>query len=185
MVRRGAAGLVALLFTLLLPRGVETAAPLRPTEYDVKAAFLFHFAKFVKWPDEEALGPTFVVAVLGDDPFGDVLDRTFTGKTVLNRTVEVRRLASVDPAAAIQILFVSSSEKPRLPQVLKNLEGASVLTVGEMDGFADRGGMIAFRMKEDSVHFDINLDRVERANLKMSSQLIRLALRVISGKDGV
>ena len=184
MVRQGVAGLLALLLGLLLPGVVETAVPVRPTDYDVKAAFLYNFAKFVKWPDEGALGPTFVVAVLGDDPFGDVLDRTFAGKTILNRTVEVQRISTLDPNAPTQILFVASSEKPRLPQVLKALEGTNVLTVGEMDGFADRGGMIAFRMKEDTVHFDINLERVERAGLKMSSQLIRLALRVISGKDG-
>jgi hypothetical protein len=174
--------LVALLATTPI-FALEPAEPLRPTEYQVKAAFLYNFAKFVKWPEGAALGATFVIAVVGDDPFGDVLDRTFAGKTILDRRVEVRRLGSLETPDRIQILFVSSSERARLPRLLKSLEGASVLTVGEMEGFTEQGGMIALRLGGDVVRFDVNLDQVERAHLKMSSQLIRLARRVIS-KDG-
>jgi hypothetical protein len=121
-----------------------------------------------------------VIGVLGQDPFGEVLDKTLSGKTILDKKVEVKRFETVGAASKAQILFVSSSEKSRLAEILKALEGASVLTVGEIDGFAERGGMIALKLRSDVVRFDINLDQVERARLKMSSQLIRLAKQVIS-----
>lgn len=156
----------------------------RPGEYEVKGAFLYNFAKFVKWPDETSLGPNFVIGVLGEDPFGPVLDKTFHGKTILDRAVEIRRLASPEAGRDAQIVFVSSSEKEHLAAILKALAGSPVLTVGEMDRFADRGGMIGFQLHEEAVRFNINLDEVERANLKMSSQLIRLAQRVIDTSGG-
>ncbi len=190
MVRFLGSGTLAILLLLGLARPVETrpvetAETPRASEYQVKAAFLYNFAKFVHWPDEHALGPAFIVGILGDDPFGGILESTFTGKTILERKVEVRRISALEAAGKVQILFIGSSERPRLPEILKALEGTSVLTVGEMDGFSDRGGMITFKLKNDLVRFDINLDQVERARLKMSSQLIRLALRVISKGDGV
>lgn len=174
----------AATFTCCAARGLESVEPPRPTEYQVKAAFLYNFAKFVKWPPQESLGATFVVAVLGADPFGEICDKTFAGKTLEDRTIEIRRLQAPDDASRVQVLFVGSSEKARLAQILKGLQGSSVLTVGEMEGFAERGGMIAFRVRDDVVRFDINLAQVERARLKMSSQIIRLAQRVISKGDG-
>jgi len=171
---------------LSLGEAASPAAPesARPGEYEVKAAFLYNFAKFVKWPEGNTLGPTFVVAVMGEDPFGDILDRTFAGKTIQGRKTEVRRIHTPTPPSDAQILFIGSSERPRLAQILKTLEGGSALTVADMDGFTERGGMIAFRLRSDVVNFDINLDQVERARLKMSSQLIRLARNVI-GKSGL
>ena len=174
----------ALLLLLALAGPVPARAAPRPSEHEVKAAFLYNFAKFVKWPDSDPRGATFVIAVLGEDPFGSVLDRTVAGKTVLGRNVQVKRLHNLDAGEPIHILFVSESETPRLSQVLKRLEGTSVLTVGEMESFAQRGGMIAFKVREDVVQFEINLDSVERARLKMSSQLIRLARQVIGDGKG-
>lgn len=170
--------------TCLAAAAVEPLEAPRPTEYEVKAAFLYNFAKFVKWPAEQALGPTFVVAVLGVDPFGEVLDKTFAGKTLAERKAEIRRIDSANAATDAQLLFVAASEKTRLAQILKALEGASVLTVSEMDGFSERGGMIGLKVQDDVVRFDVNLAQVERARLKMSSQIIRLAQRVISKADG-
>jgi hypothetical protein len=163
---------------------VESVEAPRPGEYEVKAAFLYNFAKFVKWPDEAATGATFVIGVLGDDPFGPALEKTLHGKTVLDKTVEVRRFASPEAARDARIVFVAASEKNRLKEILKTLAGSAVLTVGDMDGFADRGGMIAFQLRDEAVRFDINLEVVEHANLKMSSQLIRLAQRVIGANGG-
>ncbi len=171
--------MLVLLASLLRAAAPAAPEPPRPTEYEVKAAFLYNFAKFVKWPEDRSLGPTFVIAVLGDDPFGEVLDRTFAGKTIQGRKAEVRRIRP-GPPSDVQILFIGSSERPHLSQILKALEGGSALTVGEMEGFTERGGMIAFRLGSDVVNFDINLDQVERARLKMSSQLIRLARNVIA-----
>ncbi|HXB57064.1 MAG TPA: YfiR family protein [Vicinamibacteria bacterium] len=185
VVRLPGSGTLAVLLLLASAQAVDTREAPRASEYQVKAAFLYNFAKFVHWPDERTLGPAFTVAVLGEDPFGGILESTFAGKTILDRNVEVRRISAPEAAGKFQILFIGSSERPRLAEILKALEGTSVLTVGEMDGFSDRGGMITFKLKNDLVRFDINLDQVERAHLKMSSQLIRLALRVISKGDGV
>lgn len=176
--------MLAAALALVATNGVESVEAPRPGEYEVKAAFLYNFAKFVKWPDGASQGPTFVIGVLGEDPFGGVLDKTFHGKTILDKAVEVRRLASPEAAREAQIVFVSSSEKEHLAAILKTLSGATVLTVGEMDRFTDRGGMIAFQLRDEAVRFEINLDEVERANLKMSSQLIRLAQRVIDTNGG-
>jgi YfiR/HmsC-like len=175
---------LALVLSLLGAASLTAPAPPRPTEYEVKAAFLYNFAKFVKWPEGSSLGPTFVVAVIGEDPFGDVLDRTFAGKMIQGRRTEVRRINASTPPGDVQIVFIGSSERPHLAQILKTLEGGNTLTVADMEGFTERGGMIAFRLKSDVVNFDINLDQVERARLKMSSQLIRLARNVI-GKGGL
>ena len=180
VTRRFAAALVVSLLAGLGPAGGAE----RPKEHEVKAAFLYNFAKFVKWPADGGPGKTFVVAVLGEDPFGAVLDRTFAGKTLAERPVEVRRLAVADESADVQLLFVSASERARLPQVLKALEGRSVLTVGELDRFDEKGGMIAFRVRDDVVRFDVNLAELERARLKMSSQLLRLAQRVLAPEGG-
>jgi len=85
---------LALGLTLVLAGLLEPVEAPRPTEYEVKAAFLYNFAKFVKWPDERRLGATFVIAVLGEDPFGGVLDKMLALKTILDRKVEVRRIGT-------------------------------------------------------------------------------------------
>ena len=180
MVRSSRPNGLVLLLTLVLAGALERLEARTPSEYEVKAAFLYNFAKFVKWPEDGRLGATFVFGVLGEDPFGPVLDQTLAGKTVLGRKAEVRRIDTAEAASKVQILFVGSSERPHLAEILKALEGTSVLTVGEMDHFTDRGGMIAFKLRNELVRFEINLDQVQRARLKMSSQLLRLAERVIS-----
>jgi hypothetical protein len=177
-------GLSAVACALLAATAAFPVEAPRRGEYEVKAAFLYNFAKFVKWPDGTPTGPTFVIAVLGDDPFGAVLDRAFADKTILGKPVELRRVASPEAAREAQMVFVASSEEPRLAKVLAALGGSTALTVGETDGFADRGGMIAFQLRGDVVRFDINLDQVEREHLRMSSQLIRLAQRLIGRPGG-
>ena len=153
------------------------AGPPETLEYQVKAAFLYNFAKFVEWP-LPALGPPgspIVVAVLGKDPFGSQLEQTFGNKTVQGRTIVVRRGEKLDDVKGCHILFVSSSEKRHLQQIFEALKKSSVLTVGEVDHFAELGGMINFVLENDKVHFEINVGSAERSGLKISSQLLRLA----------
>ena len=161
----------------------DPQAAARPSEYEVKAAFLYNFAKFVEWPSGRA-GDPFVVVVLGDDPFGAVLERTLVGKAVMDRRLVVRRVQVLEEVSGADILFVCSSEAGRLPEVLQHVEGSPTLTVGEMDDFVGRGGMVGFRVLDEVVRFDVNLDRVSKAQLKMSSQLVRIARRVISPAAG-
>jgi YfiR/HmsC-like len=145
-------------------------------EYQIKASFLFHFAQFVQWPamDSTNANDPFVIGVLGENPFADALDEMVKGETIGDRKVTVQYSRRAEDLKNCRIVFISKSEKTRLSQILKELEGRSILTVGESDGFAQLGGVLNFYLENDAVHFEINPDTAERENLKISSQLFRL-----------
>ena len=163
-----------------LVAGAESPAP---TQHQVQAAFLFNFAKFVTWPDDafQRSGDSLIIGVLGEDPFGAVLDEVIRDKTVMGRKLAVKRFVRIQDAANSHILFLSSSEESDLPQMMKVLEKTAVLTVSDMERFAERGGMIAFTVEDQKVRFNVNVDAVERAGLKVGSQLLKLA-RIVSYK---
>ena len=140
--------------------------------------------KFVDWPPDSSQRDQFVVVILGADPFGAVLDQTFAAKKAHERPLVVKRAARLEDVGDPDLLFVASSEAARLPQILSRFESTPTLTVGEMENFVTRGGMVGFRLEDELVRFDINLDRVGQARLKMSSQLVRVARKVISTKSG-
>jgi hypothetical protein len=146
------------------------------SEYQVKAAFLYNFARYVEWPEDAA--PAFRICVLGDDPFGATLPDAVRDKRVRERPVEV---AHPDPGdlAGCHLLFVAASEAPLLPRLLAGVGGAHVLTVGESEGFTRAGGMIRMRIEENKVRFDVNLEAAQRVGLRISSQLLKLATQVI------
>lgn len=146
-----------------------------PTEYQVKAAFLYNFGRFVEWPARARPPANLTICVLGDDPFGPVLDGLIEGKSIQGRKLVARRPERVEDAGDCHILFISSSENGRLAQILAALRGRSVLTVGEAERFAHRGGMINFRLEGSKVRFEINLDATEQEGLTVSSQLLKLA----------
>ncbi|HKY33542.1 MAG TPA: YfiR family protein [Candidatus Polarisedimenticolia bacterium] len=158
----------------------------RATEYEMKAAYLYYFATFVTWPSETLSNAStgqqdLVIGILGDDPFGALLEETIRGKKVNDHRLIVRRFESVTEARESNILYISSSEKDDLSHILSTLEGAAVLTVGEMEGFASRGGQIGFLTEERKVRFEINVGAVKRAGLKVSAQLMKLARIVHNG----
>lgn len=147
------------------------------TEYQIKAAFLYNFIKFVQWPPESFPDEDqpFVIGILGDDPFGPILDRVVQGKLVNGRKLVVWRSDTLTQLRGAHLVFISRSERGRLRQVLRELAGKPILTVSEIDGFARLGGMINFRMQGDRVRFEINPEAVRAAGLKMSSKLLSLA----------
>ena len=152
-------------------------------EYQVKAAYLFNFLKFVEWPEDaftDSLAPI-VIGIVGDDPFGSALPEVVIGKTVQGRDLVIRRYHAGENLRRTSILFVGTSEKKRLPQILAGLHGSSVLTVADMDGFLDQGGMIQFLSEDDRVRFAINVDATSQARLKVSSKLLSLAR--VTGKN--
>jgi len=155
-----------------------------PSEYQIKAAYLYYFTTFVEWPPETFSdnGDALVIGVLGEDPFGDVLDNTMHGKTVNNKRLVVKRFESIKDARESHILFISSSEQGRLPNILEALNGATVLTVGESGRFASRGGEIGFRMEGKKVRFEINVAAVGRSRLKVSAQLMKLG-RIVKDSE--
>jgi hypothetical protein len=147
------------------------------SEYEVKAAFLLNFAKFVDWPAAafQDGGSPIVIGVLGDDPFGRSLDNTVADKKVKGRSIAVKRSKSLSELQSCQILFVSSSEKGRLTWIISETKGRPVLTVGDTPGFAGRGGVIDFIPRERTIGFEINQGAASKAGLSISSHLLRLA----------
>jgi hypothetical protein len=181
---------IALYFLSIIAGGL-CSAPVRadsttPTEYEVKAAFIYNFAKYVRWPEASTSQTTkpFVIGVIGRDPFGRALDDTIRGQNVQGRAVSVKRFGKVEEVADCDILFISSSEKNNLPRILEVLHKAPVLTIGDMDRFAERGGMINLTTEEARVRFEINVEAAERAGLKPGSQLLRLARIVSDSRTG-
>lgn len=177
---RRALGLALALGCLALPARAGA-----PTEYEVKAAFLFHFAKFVEWPSEAFAGPTasLVLGVLGDDPFDGVLERAVDGRRVRERALEVRHFDALPAAveAPIHILFVAESEAQHAQAIARRFSGRSVLVVGESEGFAERGGAVNFTREGKKVRFEINPQAAEAAGLRLSSRLLSLATIVGPG----
>jgi hypothetical protein len=167
-----------LLFSVIFVLGLRSFAQASPpSEYQIKAAFLYNFAKFVEWPPQAFAGPRspIIVGVLGKNVFGNDLERTIRDKTVNNHPFQFKEFHSVEEATNCQILFISASEKDRLPGILNDLRGTSVLTVSETAQFTEAGGMINFVLEDNRVHFQINDAAAKKAGLKISSKLLSLA----------
>ena len=149
-------------------------------EYQIKAAYLFNFLKFVEYPNESFMDPLapIVIGVIGDDPFGNALPQVVIGKTVQGRDLVIHVYRIGEDLRGAHILFISASERKRLPMILSSLRGSSVLTVADTEGFLEAGGMIQFLSENDRVRFAINVDATSRAKLKMSSKLLSLARAV-------
>lgn len=150
----------------------------KPEEYQVKAVYLYNFGKFVDWPPAAAQGDSFAICVLGRDPFGPMLDTTLAGESIGDKKLVARRIATVQEASACRILFVSVSEAGRLKQILAGVEKSGVLTVSDAPDFMASGGMIQFVLSDNKVRFEVNLGAAEKAGLKFSSQLLKVATDV-------
>ena len=152
----------------------------KPTELQVKAAYLSNFGRFVEWPDRESEDPVepFRVCVLGRDPFGSVLDKALAGEAVNRAPLTLLRISIPQEAVNCRVLFISSAENSELNTILAALDKACVLTVSDMPQFVKRGGMIQFVSAGGRVRFEVNLAAAERVRLKLSSQLLKLAIAV-------
>ncbi len=143
-------------------------------EYVVKAAFLYNLAKFVEWPDPQPKGPLFF-GILGQDPFGETLDRTVSNKLINGRPVVIKRSAELGPLTDCQVVFIGASETKRLKQILKAFEGRQVLTVGDNEEFVQSGGATALVLEQNRVVLEVNPDQTARAGLKISSRALEVA----------
>ena len=146
-------------------------------EYEVKAAFIFNFAKFVEWPARafNSSESPFVVAVVGKDPFGGSLAAALRGKEVAGRSIVLKRFNWDDDMKGAHVLFIASEDPDRLSRVSDSVKGYPILTIGESRGFAPRYGIIGFTVEKKRVRFEINLDAARRAGLTVSSRLLSLA----------
>ncbi len=153
-----------------------------PSEYTVKAAFLFNFAKFVEWPPETFPDPAspFAIGVIGENPFDANLQHAVENKNINGHPLVVKQIKQLSELKNCQILFISISERKRLPDILKAIQGAGVLTVSEMDHFLEGDGVIQFLMEERRVRFAINDQAARKTGLRISSKLLHLARRTDS-----
>ncbi|HTR82092.1 MAG TPA: YfiR family protein [Bacteroidota bacterium] len=153
----------------------------KEVEYRFKAVYILNFLQFVEWPDSAFPNQDapIVLAVLGEDPFGKVLDETVQSEKIGARSIVVKRFHSLGEFSPCQVLFVSSSEKESFHSVLRRIGDSSTLTVSDMDDFGGQGGGIGFFMDNNKLRFEINMQALKVADLKASSKLLRLA-RVIN-----
>ena len=165
------------------------AASVRPqdtphVEYQLKAAFLFNFAKFFEWPTDafESAKAPISICVFRHDPFGGALEEVIREKAINNRELQARRINEPSELKTCQLVFVSDREGRQLPEILNSLKGSSALVVGEGADFADRGGAIQFFLENNKLRFAINVDAIQRARLQASSKLLALA-RIVHDKD--
>jgi len=167
---------VTCVLVVALGRTAPVAAQVMATEPEVKAAFLYNFARFVRWPEETlARAAAFPICVLGRDPIEPMLASAIAGKRVGDLPIVTKRLDAGSSPSDCRILFISSSAENHLDEVLKDVRGAGVLTVADIDDFAERGGMIRFRLDGKRMRLDVNIEAAEGAHLKISSQLLKLA----------
>jgi hypothetical protein len=179
---RRAAAIVAVLLALAAGPG-RAQAP--PTEYQVKAVFLFNFSQFVDWPAAafaDRRSPL-VIGVLGRDPFGATLDEIVRGETVNGRPLAVRRYESIEQLDTCHILFIERSQVEQFDTIIAALKGRSILTVGDFAGFARRGGIIRFVTVGNKIRLRVNLVAAQQARLTISSKLLRPAQIVEPGQD--
>ena len=152
----------------------------KPTDFQVKAAYLYNFGRFVEWPTRTTAtrGDAFTVCVLGQDPFGPALDATLAGETIGGKRVIARRIAAPQDSDNCQILFLSLTKGEGLERIIETVDKNSVLTVSDMPQFLERGGMIQFVSEGNRVRFEVNLTATQHAGLTLSSELLKVATAV-------
>jgi hypothetical protein len=173
--------LVELVCSLFIPL---VAAQTRPSEDDVKAAYLFNFGKFVQEPEAVAQPVNFVICVIGRDAILPVLERITLHEHIDDRAVEVRHYDKATDARVCAIVYLGRSESARMDEDLAALKGAHALTVGDDPQFLARGGMLQFLLQDQRVRFAVNLDAVGRGDLRLSSELLRVAASVSGALHG-
>jgi hypothetical protein len=175
-------GTLAIL--LVLAASPAGGAEPKPTEYEVKAIYLYNFARFVEWPagaPEREGGrdaERFTICVLGRDPFGQVLDRVLAGETLHGRRAAAKRISGAREASGCELVFISESERGGLGETLRLLREKSILTVSDMDDFSTSGGMIQLVLEDERVRFEVNLAAATKAGLRLSSELLKVARAV-------
>ena len=155
-------------------------------EYQVKAAFLFHFAQFVEWPPDafkNAAAPL-TYCTVGEDPLNGALESVLSGKNIGTHPIRVEHVKQAQELQSCQILFIGIAEKKRLAATLESVKSSPVLTVGDSEHFIQQGGIIGFCQEENKIRFEINLGAAGSARLKISARLLSLAKTVLGHSEG-
>lgn len=165
-------------------------------EYEVKAAFIFNFLKFIDWPEEKtaANNNQIIIGIIGEDPFGPASDvfkdkavdehkllvKRFEGIEQIKKMPEKEKNERLDALKNCHLLFICQSEQKQLRDIIEIVRNSSVLTVADTDGFIEAGGIINFFTENNKIRFDINQAVAEKTGLKIRSQLLHLAKRVVT-----
>jgi hypothetical protein len=165
--------------------GCGTVLAAAPSEYQLKAVFLFNFAQFVEWPPQAFKAPDapFIICVLGQDPFGGDLDAAVRGEAIMGHPLVVKRYQSADEVEACQILFIGDSELGRLDRILGSLGHRAVLTVSDIDRSAEHGAVIQFTSAHNRLRLRINVAAAKAAGLTISSKLLRPS-EIVEAREG-
>ena len=168
--------IIILLLSFLFRNGANAQ---KPTEYEVKTAFIYNFAKFVEWQKIE--DETLSLCIIGDDPFGPAM-KNLEGKTAAGKRIVVRNISSIEGLKKCRMLFISSSEKGRLSDITGLAKDMGILTISDTESFAEKGVVINLYMEDDKVRFEINIDAAADARLQINSRLLSLA-RIVHYKN--
>ncbi len=191
-IKRRLTTAIAILPILLAATALRAQEASGSSEYLIKAGFIYNFANLVQWPSSSfsQSDSPIVIVILGEDHFGNTLDRALDGKKVNSRSFVIKRARTVTelqrtlgPQKDCQILYVSSSEMPHLGEAIQILKGVPVLTIGETPGFAKDGGIINLILEDNKVRFEVNVRAAKDADLNISSRLLALA-RIVQSPEG-
>lgn len=155
------------------------------SEYDVEAAYLYNFGKFVRWPADALDGVrSFDICVLGRDPFGGALEKLTANDQINGMPIRKRVIAHVSEASGCAIVYIADSESPNLERILAALNGKGQLLVSGLPHFAEAGGTIQFIIEDNRVRFAVNLDSAAKNRLTLSSELLKVAVSVQRKQNG-
>jgi hypothetical protein len=149
-------------------------------EYTLKAAFLFKLTRYVQWPESAA---PFSIGIVGNDPFGNVLDQIVSGESVNKRAVVVKRSRNLADLKDCDVLFVSSSEKDQVPQLLRELDQSKTLIIGDTDGFCRKGGIVNLIIENGRLSFEINPRAAKKHGIVIDPQVLSLA-KIVESEPG-
>lgn len=175
--------MLALLLCSSLLSFYGSAQQTHPTESQVKAAYLYNFGKFVRWGAPGPDSDSFDICVLGKNPLGSALAATVSGEKIDGKGIVVRNIANLPAAAHCKILFVSSSEQSRLKSIFATARQSSSLTVSDIPGFAEGGGMIELVSQEGRIRFEVNVAAINDAGMTVSSELLKVAVKIIGSNQ--
>ena len=173
-LRRARIALATLGVVALVPL---QAAPPSPNEYALKAVFLYNFCRFIDWPEAafDSRNEPFIIGIVGDDPFGSLLNEAIAGEYYRGRPIRIEHYRSAREIRRCHLLFVSQSHIDQLDQIISLVAGKNVVTVGETELFLDHGGMIALTAEQNRVRLRINSAALRAARLNVSSKLLQIA----------
>lgn len=172
--------IVVVILLLIAPSSGLRAQQSKASEFEVKAAYLYNFGRFVQWSPAAAStkGNSFPICVFGQDPFGTILDTILSGESIDGKAVVAKRISKAQDAIDCRVLYISSSEDSHLKEILAGLDKAGVLTVSDIPQFSQRGGMIQFVVVANKIRFEVNLTSAQDAGLTLSSDLLKVAVAV-------